>query len=204
MLACSRDNIKYTINNGFLYTEEIKLNDTDKIKYLKMLDNKFSKKINFIENHVNIFNGKLTTINQDFNINNIRNADSAFIYGIIENRESGLNHELPSIKFENPYINIDNIRFENPIPPDNWAYIALKNKSNYYDNFSIAYKEFIEYYRIYTFNISRQTNNDNSNKFINIISNLSASNCTVNCVWRNYSSIKMEYNKDGLVVYKTY
>ena len=155
-----------------------------------MLDNKFSKKINFIENHVNILNGKLTTINQDFNINNIRNADSVFIYEIIENRESGLNHELPSIKFENPYINIDNIRFENPIPSDNWAYIALKNKSNYYDNFLITYKEFIEYYRIYTFNISRQTNNNNSNKFINIISNLSAFNCTVYCVWRNYSSIK--------------
>ena len=165
-----------------------------------MLDNKFSKKINFIENHVNIFNGKLTTINQDFNTNAIRNADSVFIYGIIENEERGLNHELPSIKFENPYINIDNIRFENPIPSDNWAYLALKDKSNYYDNFLIKYKEFIEYYRIYTFNISRQTNNDNSN----IISNLSPSNCTVYCVWRNYSSIKMEYNKDGLVVYKTY
>ena len=49
---------------------------------------------------VNTFNGKLTTINQDFNINNIRNSDSVFIYGIIENRESGLNHELPSIRFE--------------------------------------------------------------------------------------------------------
>ena len=76
MLASSRENIKYTINNVFLYTEEIKLNDTDNIKYLKMLDSKFSKKINFIENYVNIFNGKLTTINLDFNINNTRNADS--------------------------------------------------------------------------------------------------------------------------------
>ena len=130
---------------------------------------------------------------------NVRNCDSIFIYGIIKNRESGLNHELLPIKFENPYINIDNIKFENPIPSDNWAYIALKNKSNYSDIFLITYKEFIEYYRIYTFNISKQTNNDNSNKFINIISDLSESNCTVYCVWRNHSSIKMEYNKDGLV-----
>ena len=147
--------------------------------------------MNFLENHVNIYNDKLTTINQDFNINNERNADSVFIYGIPENRESGLDHELPSIKFENPYINIDNIRFENPIPSEHWAYIALKNKSNYYDNFLIACQEFIEYYRIYTFNISRQTNNGNSNKFINIISNLSESNCTAYCVRRNYSTIKM-------------
>ena len=169
-----------------------------------MLDNKFAKSINFLENHVNIFNGKLTTINQDFNINNVRNCDSVFIYGIPENREGGLNHELPSIKIENPYINIDNIRFENPIPSDNWAYIALKNKSNYSDNFLITYKEFVEYYKIYTFNISGQTNNDNSNKFINIISNLSASNCSVYCNWKNYSTIKMDYNKDGLAVYKSY
>ena len=70
MLASSRDNIKYTINNAFLYTEEIKLNDTDNIKYLKMLDNNFSKKINFLEIHVNIYNDELTTINQDFNNNN--------------------------------------------------------------------------------------------------------------------------------------
>ena len=44
MFSSSRKNIKYTINNAFLYTEEIKLNDTDNIRYLKMLDNKFSKK----------------------------------------------------------------------------------------------------------------------------------------------------------------
>ena len=63
MFASSRDNIRYTKNYAFLYTEEIKLNDTDNIKYLKIIDNKFSKKINFIENHVNIFNGKLTANN---------------------------------------------------------------------------------------------------------------------------------------------
>ena len=45
MLSSSRDNIKYTINNAFLYTEEIKLNDTDNIKYLKMLHNNFLKKL---------------------------------------------------------------------------------------------------------------------------------------------------------------
>ena len=59
-----------------------------------MLNDKFSKKINFLENHVNIYNDKLTTINHDFDINNVRKADSIFIYGIPEN---GLNHELPSI-----------------------------------------------------------------------------------------------------------
>ena len=38
MLSSSRKNIKYTINNAFLYTEEIKLNDTDnEMSYLVIL-----------------------------------------------------------------------------------------------------------------------------------------------------------------------
>ena len=87
-----------------------------------MLDNKFTKKINFMEDHTLIFDGKFKKINEDFAINNIRNSDSFFIYGILNTKKTGLNNDLPSVKFENPYLNIDNIRFENPIPSDIYAY----------------------------------------------------------------------------------
>ena len=46
-----------------------------------MLDNKFTKKIKFMENHTLIFDGKFKEINEDFAINNIRNSDRVFIYG---------------------------------------------------------------------------------------------------------------------------
>ena len=57
------------------------------------------------------------------------------MYGILNTEKTGLNNELPSIKFGNTYLNIDNIRFENPIPNDVSAYNILKNKSNCSNNF---------------------------------------------------------------------
>ena len=94
----------YKIKSVYLYVEEVKLTDSDNIRYLKMLDNKFNKKITFMENHTLIFDGKLKEINEDFAINNIRNSDGVFMYGILNTKKTGLNNELPSIKFENPYL----------------------------------------------------------------------------------------------------
>ena len=200
----SREGCTYEIKNVYLYTEEVKLTDSDNIKYLKMLDNKFTKKINFMENHTLTFDGKLKEINEDFAINNIRNSDSVFIYGILNVNKKGLNNDLPSVGFENIQLNIDNIRFENPIPNDISAYNILKYKSNHSDNFIITYKEFLENYRIYCFNVNRQTQNDTNNKFMNIITNIENTSSTVYIVWRNYSTIEMEYTKNGLNIYKTY
>ena len=204
IFVTSREGCTYEIKNVYLYTEEVKLTDSDNIKYLKMLDNKFTKKINFMENHTLTFDGKLKEINEDFAINNIRNSDSVFIYGILNVNKEGLNNDLPSVKFENPYLNIDNIRFENSIPNDISAYNIIKNKSNHSDNFIITYKEFLENYRIYCFNVNRQTQNDSNNKFMNIITNIEETSSTVYIVWRNYSVIEMEYTKNGLNIYKTY
>ena len=194
----------YKIKNAYLYTEEVKLTDDDNIKYLKMLDNKFTKKINFMENHTLTFDRKLKEINEDFAINNIRNSDSVFIYGILNTKKVGLNNDLPSVGFENLYLNINNIRFENPIPNDISAYNIIKNKSNHCDNFIITYKEFLENYRIYCFNVNRQTQNDKNNKFMNIITNIENTSSIVYIVWKNYSVIEMEYTKNGLNIYKTY
>ena len=172
IFVTSREGCTHKIKNAYLYTEEVKLTDSDNIKYLKMLDNKFTKKINFMENHTLTFDGKLKEVNEDFAINNIRNSDSVFIYGILNVNKEGLNNDLPSVGFENIQLNIDNIRFENPIPNDISAYNIIKNKSNHSDNFIITYKEFLENYRIYCFNVNRQTQNDSNNKFMNIITNI--------------------------------
>ena len=63
---------------------------------------------------------------------------------------------MPLVKFNEPYLLIDNVRFENTIPDDISAYNALKNKSMYSNNFIIDYDDYISYYRIYFWNISRQ------------------------------------------------
>ena len=129
--------------------------ENDHIKYLRILNDGYTKNINFLESHTRIFNDKMFEINENFYVNNVQNCDSVYIYGILDTNKEGLKYDLPSVKFEKPYLNIDNIKFENPI--DNYisAYDELKSKSNHYDNFLITYPNFKNYYRIYLFNVSR-------------------------------------------------
>ena len=204
IIISKRDDITTTIKSCYLYVEEIKLSDEDHIRYLKLLNNGYMKTINFLENHTRIFDDKMTTINENFYINNVRNADSVYIYGILDSNKEGFHFDLPSVKFEDIYLNIDNIRFENPITNDISAYKILKSKSNYSDKFLISYENFREYYRVYCFNVSRNIRDNHNNKFMNIITNLEESSCTVYVVFKTFSSVKLEYNKNnGLVVYKS-
>ena len=205
MVISSRtEGIKTNIKSCFLYVKEVKLYEEDNIKYLKMLDEGYNKTINFLENHTRIFNEKMSEINENFYINNVRNCDSIYLYGILDANKEGLNYDLPSVKFENAHLNIDNIRFENPIPNDISAYEILKFKSNHYNNFLITYPSFKKYYRIYCFNVSRNIRDNHNNKFMNIITNMETTSSTVYIVLKTFSSVKLEYTKNnGLVVYKT-
>ena len=65
-------------------------------------------------------------INQDFYINNVRNYDSVYMYGILNVNKEGLHYDLPSVKFEKPQLSIDNIEFEKPIDNGISAYDELK------------------------------------------------------------------------------
>ena len=204
IIISKRENITTTIKSCYIYVEEIKLSDEDHIRYLKLLNNGYTKSINFLENHTRIFDDKLTTINENFYINNVRNADSVYIYGILDSNKEGFHFDLPSVKFEDIYLNIDNVRFENPITNDISAYKILKSKSNHSDKFLISYENFRQYYRVYCFNVSRNIRDNHNNKFMNIITNLEESACTVYVVFKTFSTVKLEYDKsNGLIVYKS-
>ena len=134
-----------------------------------MLIHGYTKNINFLECHTRIFNDKMSEINENSYINNVQNCDSVYMYGILKTNKEGLHYDLPSVKFEKPYLNIDDIKFENPIENDISAYDELKSKSNHYDNFLITYQNFKNYYRIYSFHVARNIRDDHNDKFINII-----------------------------------
>ena len=186
-----------------MIVEEIKLSKKDELRYLKKLDNGHIKTINFLENHVKIFNDKFNINRQDFYLNNVRNVESIYIYGILHANKTGLNYSLPSVKLNEPYLLIHNVRFENSIPDDIFAYKSLKSKSMYSNNFIINYDDYINYYRIYFWNICRQIKDDNANKFINILTGMETSACEVYIVFKT-SSITMKYSKnDKLIVYKS-
>ena len=202
IVISKRANATTTIKSCFLYVEEIKLRDEDQIKYLKLLNDGYIKTINFLENHTRIFDEKLSTVNDNFYINNVRNADSVYIYGTLDSNKVGFHFDLPSVKFEDIYLNIDNILFENPISNDISAYKISKSKSNYSDKFLISYENFRQYYRIYCFNISRNVrDNHNNDEFMNIITNIEELASSVYIVFKTFTSVKLEYNKNnGLIV----
>ena len=195
IVISKRANTKTTIESCFLYVEEIKLSDEDHIRYFKLLNDGYIKSINFLENYSRIFDEKSSTVNENFYINNIRNADSVYKYGILDSNKEGFHFDLPSVKFEDICLYIDNIRFENPIANDISAYKILKSKSNHSDKFLISYENFREYYRIYCFNVSRNVRDDHNNKFMNIITNTEETACTVYIVFKTFSSVKLEYDK---------
>ena len=111
---------------------------------------------------------------------------------------------MPSVKLNEPYLLIDNVRFANSIPNDISAYKSLKSKSMYSNNFIINYDDYINYYRIYFWNISRQIKDDNANKFINILTGLETASCEIYVVFKTFASITLKYSKnDKLIVYKS-
>ena len=204
IFVSSRDGVTYDIKSANLIVEEIKLSEEDELRYLKKLDNGYIKTINFLENHVKIFNDKFNINGQDFNLNNVRNGDSIYLHGILDANKTGLNYDMPSVKFNEPRLLIDDVRFENPIPNDISAYKSLKSKLMYSNNFIINYDDYINYYRIYFCNISRQILHGKANKFINILTGMETASCEVYIVFKTYASITMKYSKnDKLIVYKS-
>ena len=204
LFVTNREGITYDIKSAHLIVEEIKLNEEDELRYLKKLDNGYIKTINFLENHVKIFNDKFNIVRQDFYANNVRNGDSIYIYAILDANKEGIHYDLPSVQFKEPFLNIDNVRFENEIPNDISAFKILKSKSINQNDFLINYNEYLNYYRIYFWNICRQIKNDNANKFINIITGMEESACEVYIVFKTSASITLNYSKnDKLIVYKS-
>ena len=115
-----------------------------------------------------------------------------------------MHYDLPNVGFKEPFLNIDNVRFENEIPNDISAFKNFKSKPTHQNDFLINYIEYLSYYRIYFWNIFRQIKNDNANKFINILTGMETAACKVYIVFKASASITLKYNKnDKLVVYKS-
>ena len=90
MIISSRENIKTIIKSCHLFVKEVELHENDHIKYLKMLNDGYSKTVNFLECHTRVFNNKMSEINGNFYINNVQNCDSVYIYGILNTNIEGL------------------------------------------------------------------------------------------------------------------
>ena len=194
----------FNVTSSYLYVNEVKLSKSDEIKLLKMLNLGYSKKMNFLENDVrkftNIQNGK-----QNFNLDSIAICNSIYFYGVLNDRINGDFYKLPNKKFENINCLIGSKRIDEGIPNNISAYMILKDKSTFNDEFLVNYKYFIDNYRIYSFNIDRIIRDDNSNQQINITCESDSQNVsTVYVVYKTYTTVTLNYSENGIKVYKNY
>ena len=201
----TRANSSFRINNAFLYVNEIKLNNSDNIKYLKMIDTGYTKKINYLENNIRTFTN-IANGDQDFGIHNVRNCNSLYFYGVVNTRVTNNQYQTPNKNFNKINCLIDNIEIDNGIVNNVQAYMNLKDKSIYNDSFLIDYSDFITNYRIYSFDVYRKIRDDNTNKFINITCNAVSDNlATVYVFYKSYATITLKIDKkNGMTVYKNY
>ena len=71
MIISSRENIETTIKSCHLFVKEVELFENDHIRYLKILNDGYTKNINLLECYTRIFYDKISEINENFYVNNV-------------------------------------------------------------------------------------------------------------------------------------
>ena len=113
--------------------------------------------------------------------------------------------KLPNKKAKNLQLYIDNQRFQNGISSNLDAFIELKNRSEYTDEFILDYNRYLNNYTIYSFPIYRSSRDDKSNKCINITAQgVDDDDAKSVIVWRQMSNINLKINDNFLEAVKTY
>ena len=195
-----QNNTTQTLVNSHLYCDQVVLHEMERIEFLKNHNN-FDVNIPFLENFVKKDSQTINNNNFDTYINNCRNTNDVFLM-LIKDDNNTL--KLPNKKCKNLQLFIDNQRFQNGISYDLNAFIGLKNRSEYINEFILDYNRYLNNYTIYSFPIYRNSRDDKSNKYINItsIGNDDDDSKAV-IVWRQMSNIDLKINDNFLEVVKT-
>ena len=92
-----------------------------------MLNSGYSKKINYLENTVRIFNN-IQNGKQQFNLNSISNCNSIYFYGVLNSRITGDYYKLPSKSFKDINCVVGAKRIDEGIPNNINAYMIFYQK----------------------------------------------------------------------------
>ena len=159
-----QENVSQILVSSHLYVDRVILDKIEKLEYLKNHNN-YNINIPFLENYVKKDNNNITNENFDVFVNNVRNCNDLFLLLIKDNNNT---LKLPNKKCKNIQLYIDNQKFQTEILSDLDAYIELKNRSEYVNEFILDYNRFLNNYTIYSFPIYRNSRFDKNNKYINI------------------------------------
>ena len=196
-----QDNVTQTLVSSHLYVDRVILDEIEKLEYLKNHNN-FNVNITFLENYVKKDNKNITNENFDVFVNNVRNCNDLFLLLIKDNNNT---LKLPNKKCKNIQLYIDNQKFQTEILSDLDAFVELKNRSEYVNEFILDYNRFLNNYTIYSFPIYRNSRFDKNNKYINISAlGVDDDDSKAIIIWRQKSNINLKINNNFLEVIKTY
>ena len=190
-----------TLVSASLYVDQIELHEMEEIEFVKNYNN-FDVNIPFLENFVIRDSQNIT--DNEFNIgaNNCTNTNDMFLMLVKDNANT---LRLPNKRAKNLQLYIGNQLFQTGIKSDLEAYLELKKRSEFFDEFIIDYNRFLNNYTIYAFPINRYSKKDKSTKYINITGvGIDNGNSKGILVWRQMSNINFKINNNSLVIRKTY
>ena len=185
-----------TLVSASLYVDQIELHEMEEIEFVKK-NNNFDVNIPFLENFVMRDTQNIT--DNEFNIraNNCTNTNDMFLMLVYL--------RLPNKRAKNLQLYIGNQLFQTGIKSDLEAYLELKKRSEFFDEFIIDYNRFLNNYTIYAFPINRYSQKDKSTKYINITGTGVGDNVSKGIlVWRKMSNINLKINNNSLEIRKTY
>ena len=190
-----------TLVSASLYVDQIELHEIEEIEFVKNYNN-FDVNIPFLENFVIRDSQNIT--DNEFNIgaNNCTNTNDMFLMLVKDNANT---LHLPNKRAKNLQLYIGNQLFQTGIKSDLEAYLELKKRSEFFDEFIIDYNRFLNNYTVYAFPINRYSKRDKSTKYINITGTGVDDEASKGIlVWRQMSNINLEINNNSLIIRKTY
>ena len=189
-----------TIKSAFLYTDICYLDEKTNLDYLKNI-NKFNKTIPFFDNNVVINHNKVLGGNFTLHVNNVYNCKNMYLMFIKDNSIV----KIPNKSCSNIQLKINSEKFQNVIENNNDAFLILKNRSAYTNEFLLNYNQFLNNYLIYAFPLDRMLKNDSGNKSIIIDGQANEnSSSTAIIIYQQAAYINFKIENNSLVVTKTY
>ena len=196
-------NTTQTLTSANLYVDQVVLHEMEEIQFVKN-HNSFDINISFLENYVKKDSQSITNDEFDVGANNCTNTNDVFLMLVKENGENNTNTlQMPNKRAKDLQCYIGHQKFQSSINSDLDAFIELKKRSEFFDEFIIDYNKFLNNYTIYSFPINRYSKKDKSTKYINITGvGIDENASKAIFVWRQMSNINLKINNNFLEVKK--
>ena len=188
------------IKSVYLFTDICYLDQKTNLDYLKNI-NKFNKAIPIFDNNVVINHSKVLVDNFTIHVNNVYNCKNMYLMFIKDNSIV----KIPNKSYLNIQLKINSEKFQNVIENNIDAFLIIKNRSAYTNEFLLNYNQFLNNYLIYSLPLDRMLKNDSGNKSI-IINGEPDDNTssTAIIIYQQSSYINFKIDNGALVVTKTY